>query len=118
VRILNEQCAIRQSLRRRRAPRKEGSHQVAMVRLDEQRATWSKCSPQIGEDPEIVFLSSVTEGREEVERAVESILVERASEVMYDVPQPGHREVPTLLLGELEKRRGLVDSNHNRPALR
>jgi hypothetical protein len=118
VRLLNEQRAIRQSLRGRRAPRNEGSHQVAMVRLDKQQAAWPKSSPQIGEDLEIVFLSSVAERREDVECAVESILAERSSEVMYNISQLGHRELSALPLGKLQKRRGLVDTNHNGPALR
>jgi hypothetical protein len=118
VRLLNDQRAIRQSLRRRRAPRKEGSHQVAMVRLDKQQSAGPKSSPQIGEDLEILFLSSVTEGREDVECAVESILVERSSEVMYNVSQLGPGKLPALPLGELEKRRRLVDTNHNGPARR
>jgi hypothetical protein len=97
--VLNDQRAIRQSLRRRRAPRKEGSHQVAVIRLDKQQAAWPKSSPQVGEDLEIVFLTSVTEGRKDVECAVKPVLGDRSAEIMDNVSQSGHRKLPTLPLG-------------------
>jgi hypothetical protein len=89
-----------------------------VIRLHEDEAARAHGRAQGLENREVVLLASVTQGGEDVQRAVEPALGQALAQVLAHVAQPRPGKPAALALGVLDQRFGLVHAHDDRPALR